>query len=185
MVKYKVKYNDVWWHWTNYHPVSHLSLWPLLWYIWFLFRLGTITITLSLILSSFFAYVGLFSCSSFLSFWFMKLSLFPLNFFKWANPGLFLFIFVLFWLQFQFKLKKARWCAWDSNPGPQDGRRWRNHWASQLFFVLIVSLPSFYLCYIFLLFFSLAVWPDCKVRFSILDIYNNETLVNSECLFSY
>ena len=26
---------------------------------------------------------------------------------KWANPGLFLFIFVLFVLQFQYKLKKA------------------------------------------------------------------------------
>ena len=38
-------------------------------------------------------------------------------FFKWANPGLFLFNFVLFSLQFQYKLKKHRWCAWDSNPG--------------------------------------------------------------------
>ena len=28
-------------------------------------------------------------------------------FFKWANPGHFLFIFVLFLLQFQYKLKKA------------------------------------------------------------------------------
>ena len=28
-------------------------------------------------------------------------------FFKWANPGLFLFNFVLFSLQFQYKLKKA------------------------------------------------------------------------------
>ena len=25
--------------------------------------------------------------------------------------------------------KKRRWCAWDSNPGPQDGRRRWNHWA--------------------------------------------------------
>ena len=24
-------------------------------------------------------------------------------------------------------MKKHRWCAWDSNPGPQDGRRRRNH----------------------------------------------------------
>ena len=48
---------------------------------------------------------------------------------KWANPGLFLFIFVLFLLQFQYKLKKHRWCAWDSNPGPQDGRRRQNHGA--------------------------------------------------------
>ena len=29
------------------------------------------------------------------------------QFFKWANPGLFLFIFVLFPSQFQYKLKKA------------------------------------------------------------------------------
>ena len=25
--------------------------------------------------------------------------------------------------------KKHRWCAWDSNPGQQDGRRRRIHWA--------------------------------------------------------
>ena len=46
-------------------------------------------------------------------------------FFKSANPGLFLFIFVLFSLItisiIQIE-KKRRWCAWDSNPGPQDGR---------------------------------------------------------------
>ena len=29
----------------------------------------------------------------------------------------------------QFKLKKCRWCAWESNPGRQDGRRERIHWA--------------------------------------------------------
>ena len=29
----------------------------------------------------------------------------------------------------QFKLIKCRWCAWDSNPGRQDGRRRRIHWA--------------------------------------------------------
>ena len=29
----------------------------------------------------------------------------------------------------QFKLKKRRWCAWDSNPGRHDGRRRRIHWA--------------------------------------------------------
>ena len=28
-------------------------------------------------------------------------------FVKWANPGLFLFVFVLFSLQFQYKLKKV------------------------------------------------------------------------------
>ena len=30
-----------------------------------------------------------------------------LSFIKWANPGLFLFIFVIFSIQFQYKLKKA------------------------------------------------------------------------------
>ena len=30
----------------------------------------------------------------------------------------------------QFKLKKRRWCAWESNPGRQDGRRERIHWAT-------------------------------------------------------
>ena len=45
---------------------------------------------------------------------------------KWATPGLFLFIFVIFSIQFQsYKLKNA----WDSNLGPQDGRRRRNHGA--------------------------------------------------------
>ena len=48
---------------------------------------------------------------------------------KWANPGLFLFNFVLFSLQFQYKLKKHRWCAWNSNLGPQDGRHRQNQGA--------------------------------------------------------
>ena len=47
---------------------------------------------------------------------------------------LYLFIFVLFtfkfnWQIYSLKLKKHRWCAWDSNPGRQDGRRRRIHWA--------------------------------------------------------
>ena len=55
--------------------------------------------------------------------------------FKWANPGLFLLIFVLFTFQFKWqiynlnKLKKHRCCAWDSNPEPQDGMCRRIHWA--------------------------------------------------------
>ena len=52
-----------------------------------------------------------------------------LTFWNWANPGLFWFIFVLFTSQFQFKLKKRSCCAWDSNPGSQDDRRRRIHWA--------------------------------------------------------
>ena len=52
----------------------------------------------------------------------------------WTNPCLFLFIciHVLFQYQLQFqnyKLKKHRWCAWDSNPGLQVGRRRWNHGA--------------------------------------------------------
>ena len=50
---------------------------------------------------------------------------------------LFLFIFVLFTFQFKWQIynlnninwKKRRWCAWDSNPGRQDGRRRQIHWA--------------------------------------------------------
>ena len=55
----------------------------------------------------------------------------PLNFFKRANPGLFLFLFVfstchdsnIIWL-------KHRWCAWDLNPGWQDRRHRQIHWAT-------------------------------------------------------
>ena len=44
-------------------------------------------------------------------------------------PASFLFIFVLFTSQINYKLKKRRWSAWDSNLGPQDGRRRLNHGA--------------------------------------------------------
>ena len=40
--------------------------------------------------------------------------------------------FCLFWIfsyNFNTNWKKHRWCAWDSNLGPQDGRRRRNHGA--------------------------------------------------------
>ena len=56
-------------------------------------------------------------------------------FFKMCQSRpLYLFIFVLFtfkfnWQIYSLKLKKHRWCAWDSNPGRQDGRRRRIHWA--------------------------------------------------------
>ena len=33
-----------------------------------------------------------------------------------------------------FLKKKHRWCAWDTNPGPQDGRRRRNHGAMAVWF---------------------------------------------------
>ena len=46
-------------------------------------------------------------------------------FFKWATPGLFLLIFVLLSVQYQlYKLKKRRWCAWDSNLQLHDCRRY-------------------------------------------------------------
>ena len=56
---------------------------------------------------------------------------------KLANPGLFLFIFVLFPFQFIWQMynlnninwKKCRRCVWDSNPGRQDGRQRRIHCA--------------------------------------------------------
>ena len=41
----------------------------------------------------------------------------------WAYPRLFLLVFILLTLEFEFKLIKQRYCAWDSNRGPQDGRR--------------------------------------------------------------
>ena len=46
-------------------------------------------------------------------------------------PGLFLLIFVLYTLQFKFKMMKAkhRCCDWDSNLGPHDGMRRRIQWA--------------------------------------------------------
>ena len=54
-----------------------------------------------------------------------------------ANHGLFCVFFVLFTFQFKWQIynlnlinwKKHRWCAWDSNPGRQDGRRRWIHWA--------------------------------------------------------
>ena len=56
------------------------------------------------------------------------LDLKPLSFTKWVNPGLWLIYFFLFTSQFKYNLKKCRYFAWDSNPGPQNGRpRW-THW---------------------------------------------------------
>ena len=43
---------------------------------------------------------------------------------------LFLFIFVFSTrYNLNWNWKKHRWCAWDSNPGRQDGRSKRIHWA--------------------------------------------------------
>ena len=57
--------------------------------------------------------------------------------FKWANPVLFLVYFRPFLIAITITVsiinvltwKKHRWCAWDSNLGPQNGRRRQNHWA--------------------------------------------------------
>ena len=43
--------------------------------------------------------------------------------------------------------KKLRWCAWDSNPGPQDGRRRQNHGvmaATQSLISFLTPLPLTY-----------------------------------------
>ena len=53
---------------------------------------------------------------------------------KWANYGLFLFIFVFSTCQ---NFMKAIWCAWDSNPWRQDGSRRRLHSA-------MTATPSYY-----------------------------------------
>ena len=45
------------------------------------------------------------------------------------NPVLFFAYFRPFHIAIQLKIKKRQCCAWDSNPGPQDGRRRRIHWA--------------------------------------------------------
>ena len=62
----------------------------------------------------------------------IKITLFTRSivFFKYRPvPASFSFIFVLFTPQINYKLKKRSWSAWDSNPGPQDGRRRQNHGA--------------------------------------------------------
>ena len=47
-----------------------------------------------------------------------------------AIPDAFSFIFLFFSFQQQLQLeKKCRWCAFDSNLGPQESRRRQNHGA--------------------------------------------------------
>ena len=57
----------------------------------------------------------------------IKLGLF---FFYWSIPATLLFIFV-FSTRHNSNINwwKCRWCAWDSNPGQQDWRHRRIHWA--------------------------------------------------------
>ena len=59
---------------------------------------------------------------------------FLFSFFKWAEPDLYFVYFRSFFSTqwhygTEFDYKKHRWFAWDSNPGRQDGRRRRIHWA--------------------------------------------------------
>ena len=49
---------------------------------------------------------------------------------KWANPGLFFCFIFVFSTCYNLNWKKHRWCAWDLNPGRQDGRREWIHWAT-------------------------------------------------------
>ena len=52
------------------------------------------------------------------------------NFFKkWANLGLFCLFSFFSRYNFNTNWKKRRWCAWDSNPRPQDGRHSRKPWS--------------------------------------------------------
>ena len=53
------------------------------------------------------------------------------NFLKWASPTSF-----SYFSNYNFNNEswnKRRWCAWDSNPGPQDGRHKQNHRAMAWF----------------------------------------------------
>ena len=59
---------------------------------------------------------------------------------RWAYPGLFSFIFVLFSPQFKYKLKMRWFCVWRSNPGPQDGRRIRINWTMESSFLQFVCM---------------------------------------------
>ena len=57
-----------------------------------------------------------------------------------------LFVLFSFFSHYNFNTnwKKHRWCAWDSNPGPQDGRCRRNHRAmaaTPLYFKICLCPP--------------------------------------------
>ena len=58
------------------------------------------------------------------------------------NRASFLFIFILFTWQiqqkFDYKWLNHRWCAWDSNPGGQNGRCREIHWAIEAPHILLL-----------------------------------------------
>ena len=74
---------------------------------------------------------------------------------KWANPSLFLFIFVHFTFEINWQIyslnynnwKKHRWCTWDSNPGRQDGRLRQIHWTMAAPLTLLSYWLETCLCY--------------------------------------
>ena len=67
---------------------------------------------------------------------FCHMNVHKFHFINGSNPVPLLFIFVLFSTQLQMlcniycKWKKYWWCAWDLNPGLQDGSRRQIHWAT-------------------------------------------------------
>ena len=66
---------------------------------------------------------------------------------KWANPSLFLFIFVLStWHKSNIYWEKHWWCAWDSNPGLQNEKYSLIHWAMAATSILASSNFSFFRC---------------------------------------
>ena len=66
-----------------------------------------------------------------------------LNFYKnWPIPASFCLFSFFSCYNFNTNWKKCRWCAWDSNLGPQDGRRRWNHWAMEL--ILLNCIKSCY-----------------------------------------
>ena len=72
------------------------------------------------------------------------------------------FCLFLFFSRYNFNTnwKKHRWCAWDSNPGPQDGRCRRNHGAITLIYLMVCSLIQFHQKFI--------LWSlFCEVHFQI------------------
>ena len=73
---------------------------------------------------------------------FCHMNVHKFHFINGSNPVPLLFIFVLFSTQLQMlcniycKWKKYWWCAWDLNPGQENGRLRRVHWA------MAAPLPS-------------------------------------------
>ena len=90
-----------------------------------------------------------------------SLLLFTLSFKNGPFPASFCVFSSFSRYNFNTNWKKRRWCAWNSNPGPQDGRRRQNHGAmadtlslnvpsisiSSSVYPSRVSVPSLYFAY--------------------------------------